>query len=118
VSAAGAQDGGRPAEAHHLTREIANSTFIWTRLSRRSARTHDARTLYAVDAKGGGRSPAIIRKMSANRSHGMATSAKWKTARRAWLTISGIWNSRDNRTFRLHLRFVGNRFRMREGTPA
>ena len=36
------------------------------------------RTLYAVDAKGGGRSSAIIRKISANRSRGMATSAIWK----------------------------------------
>ena len=36
------------------------------------------RTLYDVDAKGGGRSSAIIPKMSANRSRGMATSAIWK----------------------------------------
>ena len=78
MSVAGAQDGGRPAEADVLTREIANLPVIWTHLSRRLARTHDARTLYAVDAKGGGRSSAIIRKMSANRSRGMATSAIWK----------------------------------------
>ena len=78
MSAAGAQDGGRPAEAAVPTREIANLPVVWTCLSRRLARTHDARTLYAVDAKGGGRSSATIRKMSANKFLGMATSASWK----------------------------------------
>jgi hypothetical protein len=50
---------------------------IRTHLSRGLAGTHEARTLYAVDAKGGGRSSAIIRKMSANRFRGMATYAIW-----------------------------------------
>jgi hypothetical protein len=45
-----------------MTKEMAKLPVIWTRLSRRLARTHDARTLYAVDAKGGGRSSAIIRR--------------------------------------------------------
>jgi 3-deoxy-D-manno-octulosonic acid (KDO) 8-phosphate synthase len=40
--------------------------------------TQDSQTRYAVDAIGGGRSSAIIRKMSANRPRGMATSASWK----------------------------------------
>ena len=48
---------------------------IRTHLSRRLAPTYDAGTLYAVEAKGGSRSSAIIRKMPANRSHGMATFA-------------------------------------------
>jgi len=51
---------------------------IWTHFSRGLARTHDARTLYAVDAKGGGRRSAIIRRMSAKRFLGMATSAIWR----------------------------------------
>jgi hypothetical protein len=59
---------------------------IRTHLSRGLAGTHDARTLYAVDAKGGGRSSPIIHKMSANRSDGMATSAIRKATQRAWLT--------------------------------
>jgi hypothetical protein len=63
VNAAGAQDGGRPGEVAVLIREIANLPVIWTRLSRRLARTHDTRTLYALDAKGGGRSLKIVHKM-------------------------------------------------------
>ncbi len=74
-----AQDGGRPAEADVLTREIANLHVIRTRLSRRLAQTHDGRTLHTVDAKGGDRGSVIIREMSAKRSRGMATSAIWKT---------------------------------------
>jgi hypothetical protein len=42
------------------------------------ARTRNTRTPYPVDAAGGGRNSAIIRKMSANRFRGMATSAIWK----------------------------------------
>jgi hypothetical protein len=74
-----AQDGGRPAETDVLAREIANLPVIRTRLSRRLARTHDARTLHTVDAKGGDCGSLIIREMSAKRSRGMATSAIWKT---------------------------------------
>lgn len=59
------------------TREIAELLVIWTRFSRGFARTHDTQTLYAMDAKGGGRSSAIIRKMSENRSRGIANSAIW-----------------------------------------
>jgi hypothetical protein len=59
---------------------------IWIHFSRWLARTHDTRTLYAVDAKGGGRSSAIIRKMSTKRFRGMATSAIWKATQRLWLT--------------------------------
>jgi len=73
-----AQEGGRPDEAGVLKRKIASLPVIWTRLSRRFARSHDARALYAVDAKGCDRSSAIILKMSANRPRGMATSASWK----------------------------------------
>ena len=79
-TASEAQDGGRPASARLPTREIAKLPVIRTHFSRRLARTHDARTLYAVDANSGGRGSAIIRKMSANRFRGMATSPKWKMA--------------------------------------
>jgi len=44
-------------------------------LSRRFARTHYARTLYAAHAKGGGRSSAIIRKMSANKFLGIFSNS-------------------------------------------
>jgi hypothetical protein len=45
--------------------------------SRGFARSHAAQTLYAVDARGGGRGrgSAINRKTSANKFRGMATSA-------------------------------------------
>jgi hypothetical protein len=36
------------------------------------------RTLYLVDAAGGGRNSAISRKMSANKFPGRATSVIWK----------------------------------------
>jgi hypothetical protein len=73
------QEGGRPAEAAVVTRHTDELLSIRAHLSRGLARTHDARTLYAADAKGGGRNSAMRRKMSANRSRGMATSAIWKT---------------------------------------
>ena len=40
------------------------------------------RTLYAVDAKGGGRNSVILRKMSANRAREIAASAIWNAAGR------------------------------------
>ena len=67
-----------------MTKPAANQStmggfsVIKAHLSRQLARTHDARTLYAVDDKGGARNSAIIRKMSANKLRGMATSAIWK----------------------------------------
>jgi len=72
---AGAQKVDAPAE----TRDTTELPVIWTHVSRGLAQTHGARMLYAVDAKGGDRSAAIIRKISANRIRGMATSAIWKT---------------------------------------
>ena len=42
------------------------------------AQTHDTRPLHAGDGSGFGRNSAIIRRMSANRFLGMATSAIWK----------------------------------------
>ena len=46
---------------------------IWTRPSHRVARTHDARTLYAEDAKGGGRSSATSqRRLRVILRHGAA----------------------------------------------
>ncbi len=39
---AAALGGGRSTSAHPLTRKIAKLPVIWTRLSRRLARTHDA----------------------------------------------------------------------------
>jgi hypothetical protein len=69
--------------AHRLPpdeiRDMTELLVIWTQFSRGLARTRDARMLYAMEAKGGGRSSAIIRKIWANRSRGMATSAIWKT---------------------------------------
>ena len=53
----------------------AGPAFIQTHLSREYHRTRNCRTHYAVDATGGGRSSAIIRRMSAKRFLGMATSA-------------------------------------------
>jgi hypothetical protein len=50
-------------------------SLIETHLSCELERTHDNRTLYAVDRSDGGRNSAISRKMSANRFLGMATSA-------------------------------------------
>ena len=73
------QDGGCPAEADLLTRGTDELLSIRTHSSRDLARTHASRTLYGVNATGGGRSSAIIRKMSANWSRGMATSAMRKT---------------------------------------
>ncbi len=69
---------------------MAELVVICTRLSRGSAPTHDARTLCALDAKGGGRSPAIIRKLSAKKFLGTATSAGWKATWWAWLTIFAL----------------------------
>jgi len=42
------------------------------------ARTHDTRTAHAVDVTGGGRNSEIIRRISANRFRGIATSTIWK----------------------------------------
>jgi len=86
VSAAGAKYGGRRAGAVVLTKEMANLLVIWTHVSRGLARAHDPRSLYPVDAKGGGRSSAISRNISANRSRGMATSAIWNATLRPRLT--------------------------------
>ena len=66
-TAAGAQICRRPTSAGVPTKEIAKLPVIWTRLSARLTRNHVTRTRYAVDAKGRGRSSAIIHKMSANR---------------------------------------------------
>ena len=77
-NAVGAQDGGRPAKDAVLTTVVLEWLSMRTRLSRGLARTYDARTPYAMAAKGGGRSSAIIRRMSENRLLGMATSAIWK----------------------------------------
>ena len=74
-----AHDGGGAAVIAGPPGDFNELLSIWTHFSRGFARTHDARTLYAVDVKGGGRTSAIIRKMSANRPRGMATSAIWKT---------------------------------------
>jgi hypothetical protein len=67
---------GAPAE----TRDTTELLVIWTHVSRGLAQTHAARTLYAVDAMGGGHSSQNIRKMSQNRFPGMATSVSWKVA--------------------------------------
>jgi hypothetical protein len=50
-------------------------SLIETQLSCELERTHDNRTLYAVDRSDGGRNSAISRRMSANRFLEMATSA-------------------------------------------
>ena len=71
-SAAGAQDGGRPAEAAVATRDMDELLSIRTHLSRGLARTHEARTLYAVEAKGGGRSSAMAFDKSATSALGPA----------------------------------------------
>jgi hypothetical protein len=73
-----AHDDGQAAPTAVPPKDLDKFLGIWTHLSRGFARTHDARTHYAVDAKGGGRSLAIIRKISANRYGGMATSANRK----------------------------------------
>ena len=73
MNAAGAQDGGRPGEAAVQIGEIANLPVIWTRLSRRLARTHDTRTLCALDAKGSGRSLKIVHKISGTSALGQPT---------------------------------------------
>ena len=44
--------------------------------------------MQVVDATGGGRSSAIIRKISANRFFKTATSAIWNATKRAWPTTS------------------------------
>ena len=62
-----------------MARDMDELLSIQTHLSRRLAGTHVTRTLYAVDAEGGGRSSAIIRNMPANRSHGMATLTLWRS---------------------------------------
>ena len=73
-----AHDGGRAAATAVPPWDFNELLSIRTHLSHGSARTHDVHTCYAVDTKSGGRSSAIIRRMSANRSRGMATSAIWK----------------------------------------
>ena len=75
-TAAAARDRRRPANDAVLTTVMVELLSMRTRLSRGLARTHDARKLYAVDAKGD-RSSAIIRKMSAYKFLGIATSAIW-----------------------------------------
>src|SRR5208337_3680268 len=74
-----------PTSAGLVTREIANLAVIWTRLSRRLARTHDTRTLYAEDMKGGSRSLACIHNLSAHRSLGIFSNS---TPRRLWVQRS------------------------------
>ena len=54
----------------------AGPAFIQTHLSREYHRTRNCRTHYAVDATGGGRSSAIIRRMSAKRFLGMGRVAE------------------------------------------
>ena len=70
-------DDGRAAATAVPSRDLGELLAIWMHLSRRLARNHDTRTLYAVDVKGGGRSSAIIRNVSANRFGGLAASAIW-----------------------------------------
>jgi hypothetical protein len=72
-----AADDGRAAATAVPSRDLDELLAIWMHLSRRLARNHDTRTLYAVDVKGGGRSSAIIRNVSANRFGGLAASAIW-----------------------------------------
>ena len=81
---------GTPAAIPNDTRDMPELLVICTRLSRGSAPTHDARTLCALDAKGGGRSPAIIRRLSAKKFLGTATSVGWKATWWAWLTIFAL----------------------------
>jgi hypothetical protein len=57
--------------------KIVNVSFIKTHLSREFERTHYTWTPYTVDATGGGRNSAIVRKTPATRVFGMATSAIW-----------------------------------------
>jgi hypothetical protein len=64
--------GWRAAETQHLPSARHTSRVVFNR-----SRNNQMR--YAVDASGGGRSSAIIRKMSAKRVFGTATSAIWKT---------------------------------------
>jgi hypothetical protein len=64
---------GRAARGR--TPRNAEISVIKTHLSPEFARTHDDRTLYAGTGSGGDRSSAIIRRMSAKRFLGMATSA-------------------------------------------
>jgi hypothetical protein len=54
---------------------MAKMLVIWTRLSRRLARTRETRTLYAVDAKGGGRSSAMAGEMLATSALGQLRSS-------------------------------------------
>ena len=49
------------------------------------SRTHDNRTLYAVEVAGGGRSSAISRKMSAKRIYSRTRQRQSEWSRRAWL---------------------------------
>jgi hypothetical protein len=63
---------------------IVELIVIKTHISRALARTHDDRTLHAGAGSGGGRSSAIIRRMSAKRYRGMAKlqeMAKHRAAR-------------------------------------
>src|SRR5271155_71124 len=72
--------GLRPLSGRSLGLESGgNPEFdvIETHLSRRFVQTCDNRTHYAVDVIGGGRSSAIMRKMSAKTLRGIATSAIW-----------------------------------------
>jgi len=77
-SSTDAHDDGRAGVTAFPRRNLNALLTIWTHLSHGSAGSLDARTLYAVDAKGSGRSSAIIRKISSNRFLGIATSAIWK----------------------------------------
>ena len=74
-----AHDGGRAAAAAGPPWDFNELLPIPTHFSCGFARTHAARTNYAVDANGGGRSPAIVRKISANRSRRTATFTLWRS---------------------------------------
>jgi hypothetical protein len=58
---------GWNSQAQRRLPKAVKFSVIKTHLSVGFARTRDTRTPYAVDATGGGRSSAIIRKTSANR---------------------------------------------------
>ena len=66
-------DGGRPAEATVVTRDMDELLSTRAHLSRGFAGTHDTRTLYAVDAKGRGQSGGKARES-------LAGLAQWPSA--------------------------------------